>query len=344
MTRVYICHTYYHVYVSLLKELNNDNDKNIKTDIVLSKMSTNFKNLRTHLEKSGIFNNVFEMDERNANELLGGEINRYSSSNLLVKLIWQIKSTRLIAKRLCKFIDIDFSKYDEIFVYVDGDPIGHYLNYKKIKYCAVEDSLDIMKYYDSFRDQKYFRLKRILASLGLIFMGYGFSRYAVGMEVNDRKLSYSPKKKTIELSRKMLVENLNEHDRMLIYNIFMSEYKINSNKTTSGKTAILVAQSFYPEIIEQIDQQIRLYRDLINKYCEGFIIYIKPHPRDIFDYGQYFKDCIILEKYFPIEVLNFSDKLYFDRAITVNSASIDAINFVGEKIIVGPEFLDKYKQ
>ena len=59
--------------------------KSFKSDIVLSKVSTNFKNLKIHLEKSGIFNNVFEMDEKNPIELLGDEFGDHSLDNLLAR-------------------------------------------------------------------------------------------------------------------------------------------------------------------------------------------------------------------------------------------------------------------
>lgn len=342
LNRIYICHTYYHVYVSLLKELNNSDNKSYKVDIVLSKVSTNFKNLKDKLINSGIFNNVFEMNEKNPIELLGEEIDSYLSDNLVVKLVNNIKYAKTIAKRLSKYVNIDFSNYDEIFVYCDSDPIGYYLNYKKIKYCAVEDGLDSLKYsYQS--KQRFFGVKKVLASLGLIFMPNGFSKYAVAVEVNDKTKGFTPKKKTVELSRKTLVDNLKDRDKKLIYDIFMGEYKIRSNKTINDKTVLLIVQAFYPGILDSIDKQVRLYRDLINEYCKGFIVYIKPHPLDRFEYDRYFNDCIILEKYFPLEALNFSDSLHFNRALTVCSTSIDAINFVDEKIIVGMDFLEKYK-
>lgn len=348
MNRIYVCHTYYHVYVSLLKELNDSDDKNYKVSIVLSKVSTNFKNfknLKDKLIKSKLFNNVFDMNEKNVIELLGEEIDSYisgNSGNLVVKLVKNIKYAKLIAIKLSKYIDIDFSKYDEIFVYSDTDPIGYYLNYKKIKYCAVEDGLDSLKYsYQS--KQRFFGVKKILASLGLIFMPNGFSKYAVAVEVNDKTKAFTPKKKTVELSRKTLVDNLKDRDKKLIYDIFMGEYKIRSNKTINDKTVLLIVQAFYPGILDSIDKQVRLYRDLINEYCKGFIVYIKPHPLDRFEYDRYFNDCIIMEKHFPLEVLNFSDDIHFNRAITVYSTSIDAINFVDEKTIVGMDFLEKYK-
>ena len=50
--RIYICHTYYHVYVTFLKELKlraeaDPAKKAGAATLVLSKMSNNFENLKT---------------------------------------------------------------------------------------------------------------------------------------------------------------------------------------------------------------------------------------------------------------------------------------------------------
>ena len=56
---IYVCHTYYHVYVTLLKEFAKPKDKQGNASIVLSKMSTDFEELPKRLEKLGIFKEVF---------------------------------------------------------------------------------------------------------------------------------------------------------------------------------------------------------------------------------------------------------------------------------------------
>ena len=40
--RIYVCHTYYHVYVTFLKELNLDKSKRGQATLVLSTMSIDF--------------------------------------------------------------------------------------------------------------------------------------------------------------------------------------------------------------------------------------------------------------------------------------------------------------
>ena len=39
--RIYVCHTYYHVYVTFLKELNRPKEEQGKATLVLSKLSNN---------------------------------------------------------------------------------------------------------------------------------------------------------------------------------------------------------------------------------------------------------------------------------------------------------------
>lgn len=64
MRCIYVCHTYYHVFVSVLKELNKPQDLQGHATMVLSKMSTDFETLKERLEKSNLFEEVIEFDEK----------------------------------------------------------------------------------------------------------------------------------------------------------------------------------------------------------------------------------------------------------------------------------------
>ena len=59
--RVYICHTYYHVYISVVKELIRRRESNGSADIILSTMSNNFESLEDRLSKSGVFENIIRI-------------------------------------------------------------------------------------------------------------------------------------------------------------------------------------------------------------------------------------------------------------------------------------------
>ena len=62
--RIYVCHTYYHVYVACLKELTLPRAMRGKADLVLSTMSNDFGNLKERAEKSGLFEAVFMFEEK----------------------------------------------------------------------------------------------------------------------------------------------------------------------------------------------------------------------------------------------------------------------------------------
>ena len=67
--RIYLCHTYYHVYVTFLKELKLRAEADPAKEagaatLVLSKMSTNFENLKSRVESTGLFVEVLEFDEK----------------------------------------------------------------------------------------------------------------------------------------------------------------------------------------------------------------------------------------------------------------------------------------
>ena len=65
-SRIYVCHTFYHVYVSILKEMKKQRENTCyeKADIALSSISTNFGDLEERLRSTGIFHEVIALDEK----------------------------------------------------------------------------------------------------------------------------------------------------------------------------------------------------------------------------------------------------------------------------------------
>ena len=65
-----MCHTYYHVYVTFLKELKllreaGGSAEDIgKADLVLSSLSNHFEDLKGRVERIGLFREVMEFDEK----------------------------------------------------------------------------------------------------------------------------------------------------------------------------------------------------------------------------------------------------------------------------------------
>lgn len=57
--RIYVVHTFYHLYISMLKEVALPLEKRGNATVVLSKMSNDFGNIAERLVKSGVFKELF---------------------------------------------------------------------------------------------------------------------------------------------------------------------------------------------------------------------------------------------------------------------------------------------
>ena len=151
--RIYICHTYYHVYVTFLKELKlraeaDPAKKAGAATLVLSKMSNNFENLKSRVESTGLFEEVLEFDEKREDFFPELEKYREDTGSFLGNLKNRIRFTKEYARLEASYVPVDLRTYKDIYVYCDSDPIGYYLNQNHIRYHAVEDGLNCLKNFD----------------------------------------------------------------------------------------------------------------------------------------------------------------------------------------------------
>ena len=340
MNRIYVCHTYYNVYVSVLKELNYQKAGGKKGTMALSLISTYFKDLKQRLEKSQIFDEVTELNE--VHPYFFKEKFKYKEEKPTRNLWnpWKFYKSiihwRYISKQTEKYINIDFSKYNEIFVFCDSDPIGQYLNYKKLHYNAVEDGLDSCKIDTPERHHSYLLFKILLAKVGIYFMKDGYSRYAKTVEVNDKEGMFTFGRKVTEVPRQKLLNQLNSKEKEMIYDVFYSGVSAKKFENCKKNIMLMTNSLCTPQ------KRIEMYRDIIQNYCKGYNVYIKPHPIDNVDYEKEFPNNIVLERFFPIEILNIKCELEIEKLLAVYTV-LDHHNFAKEKIRFGIDFLDNYQ-
>ncbi|MBO6241611.1 MAG: lipooligosaccharide sialyltransferase [Butyrivibrio sp.] len=340
--RIYVCHTFYHVYVACLKEFYIG-DKG-KATLVLSKMSNNFGKMVERAKKNPIFDKVVEYDEKLDTFFPELKPLKEDSGNIAINMLKRIKFCRRFGQLQEKYIPMDFSQYRDIYVFCDSDPIGYYLNYKKIKYHALEDGLDCIRYYDTARydNRGHFKIKAWMASMGLIHIQNGYSRYCLDMEVNDISVLKYPCPKYVELPRKNLTDRLTQTEKDLMLDLFVDDTK-EIQKKVAGKTGTLLVLS---EPLCDLDTRAKIFKDIIQEYGEiegqKASVIIKQHPRDLLDYSPLFPEAVILDGSFPMEMLNFIENIKFDRLVSVYTV-VDSIEFVNEKIYLGDDFMDKYE-
>lgn len=341
--RIYVCHTYYHAYIAVLKELNLEKEKHGQATLVLSTMSNDFGNLIERAKISGLFEDVYMFEEKE--DVFFPELKKYHTDkgNIVLNMFNRMRYTKKLGKLQEPYVPVDFKLYKDIYVFCDSDPIGYYLSYKKIYYHAVEDGLDCISTYDTARysNRGHFALKAWMAAHNLIFIENGYGKYCLDMEVNNIACLPYPIKKYIEKPRTELTQNLTDDDKRILVSLFMenlSELEEQLAQCPKDRQRILLLT----EPLCALDVRERIFKDIIRDYCRDSVVLIKPHPRDELDYKKVFPEQIVIEGKFPMEVLNCIPGLVFDKVISVFTVP-HAIQFAGEILYLGEDFMDRYE-
>lgn len=348
--RIYVCHTYYHVYVTFLKELKlraqcaKQGKPYGGATLVLSKMSNQFETLKERVESTGLFEAVIEFDEKREDFFPELAKWRKGAGNFLGNLWYRIRFTKLYAKLEAPFVPVDFREYKDVYVFCDSDPIGYYLNQNKIYYHALEDGLNCLKNFDAARydNRGHFGLKVFLSrKLNLIFVQNGYGKYCLDMEVNDISLIQYPCPQYIEEPRQALVDRLTKEDKELILRAFIRD-KAGLEKQIAESSAVGDKILILTDPLCTLEVRERIFRDIIERYEKEGTIFLKPHPRDVLDYRALFPDYPQFDATVPMEMLNFFPGLRFKKVVAVLT-EIKAIQFADEVVRLGEDFMDLYE-
>lgn len=336
--RLYICHTFYHVYISVLKEMVFQKENGDRADILLSTLSTEFGNLEHRLRASDLFGNVellLECHPRFFKEPFKGELGQ---GNPLKKLIQRHRYFRYIVKNEEPYLSRDYGKYKDIYVFCDSDPIGYYLNGKKIPYISVEDGNNSGRYNSVVTANKsMFTAKRWLSKANYLYMQDGYSKYSRAYEVNCAEGVIATGRRIIERPTAALIDQLTHADKERLYHIFRSWEELPGGQEDAAY-AMILTQPLCTE-----ENRIAMYREIVSMYADQYKIIIKPHPIDRVDYEKEFPDCLVMPGNFPVEILNIHNAYNIAKAVTVYSTSMEHLSFAKEKESLGVAFLDKYE-
>lgn len=339
--RIYVCHTFYHVYVTFLKEMNLPKEQQGKATLVISHMSCEFGAFPDRVRELNFFEDVVDFDEKS--EKFFPELAKYKQNRGFVKNLFQrIRFTKRFAELEEPYIPVDFKEYKDIYVYCDLDPIGFYLNQNHIYYHAVEDGLNCIKHGDMahYDNLKFFGLKAFLSKkCNLIFIQNGYGKYCLDMEVNDISQIAIPFKGYVEVSRKELFNRLTAADKEIILKAYVEDLDgLKSILEQGSKKSALILT----EPLSTLDVRKQIFTDIIDEYKKDYNIILKPHPRDYLDHYKEFPGICIIDRTVPMELLNFFDECKIDLVVGVFTELSD-VNFAKEKIRLGVEFMDKYE-
>lgn len=349
-SRIYVCHTFYHVYVAALKEMKlvREMPANAyrKADIALSSVSTDFERLGDRLAKAEIFQEVIALDEKR--EDFFPELAKYRKnySNVLKHMLNRMIFTKKLAKSECPYMEvIDFAAYEDIYVFCDSDPIGYYLNYRHLYYHAVEDGLDCLKNLDDayVANHGHFRLKTWFSRHNLIFIMNGWGKYCLDMEINDRSVVPTDCPRFVEVPRKPLEQALTPAQKRQMIEAFIEDADALMQQLRPSREGEEFACFLTEPHPVDVEARKRVCLDVLAQYCQGYRVLIKPHPRDTIDYEALCPDAVVLRGRFPVEVLNFFEGLRIKRAVSILTTAMNNMDFVEEKLNLGASFWDAYE-
>lgn len=312
--RLFICHTVYHVYITLLKAY-----KYKKIDIALVDTIVNIYELQERLQTSGIFENVLIIDR---GKIFGKPIRTFLGNYI---------NNRLRIKKISKNLEF-LDNYKEIYIFNDYSEMGDYLELKDKKYHLLEDGLDAFKQFNQYKDIGHGHgVKKILYFLFKIPYSVGLNRNCLDIEVNDEQgIQTNLIHPIIVQNREILLKSVTNNYFNTMLEIFNAKY-IN----TSDNKLLLLTQILKEILVVNSDkEQIELYRSAIKKYGKGYDIYIKPHPRDNIDYSSIEKEfnAVCLDRNIPMEIYSLLPGMHFKILMTYSSTAAN-MNGLGDQII-----------
>ncbi len=342
---IFICHTCFHILISLEKCLVNKLD----ADILLSDTVQECQELALKIDKMHIFGSVRRIEElREAEQYFNDKVLKHRN----LKYVFM--------KHFDKGMFKELRQYDDIYLFNDAFLSGVYLQNSNIKYHLIEESTNFMKVADlsshaPLTDRKGFYGKPWHKKWSKSIFMYHESVYfhdkrpkcVIDFEVNDKNTVPNwIEIPIIENSRIKLRELLTTNDKKKIIKCFMDEDAYQRladicQAKTVRKRALLITQPYGATDLCDNKELIGYYNELIQELSRKYAVFVKPHPGDKNVYNRA-DNVYFLDKYWPIEILMYDDSIQFDLGITISSTSIYLLNNVRERRILGEQHLIDY--
>lgn len=323
MNQVYVCGTYFHIYISILKVIYSA-DKLSKKLIVINDRTPDVERIFKPLEDSGYFNFVVHVP--------------------FVKISNKIKKSKFLSrvinrnKNVMEFVETnsEIQKYDafiknaeiNLFSNLGLSPAYFILRYKDNFIRMLEDGEG--NYISRIGHFQAFKRKYILNTV----VGEGLDKEIREIEVQfPEKLSKRLAKKGKKLELKKMEQELRAEDLEKIIDIFMGGHDI----CVEGKKKLLLITQPLSEDGHMTEvQKLKLYNDILKPYADAYSVFVKGHPRELTDYrGKLNYAFTSIPQGFPLEMFDLLKGIHFEVGVTVSSSSLSNIKCVDKKILLG---------
>lgn len=333
---LYICATYYHILVSLMRKVVDGSP----SDIIIDSCVPNAQSIINKLVKYKAFDGILYFDRN----LFKEYPTNCSKFLRLLNEHWYNKTV------INNTFDIPIQEYKKVYIFNDRTPMGRFLVDMKVHYTLLEDGTN---YFTDIRRVNYrtniqenvMRMldpnpplkRKIGRKLNMGYVSLGQNKYCDEIVVAKKENLFIPMNdKVTETTINDLADRLSVEQKQFIFDVFFDGSNLDDLDCSEKKVLILTCPLRVEAFVKSDKQQIEIFRGLAEKYQnEGYKVYFKPHPRDEIDYSKFIDNIVMLEKLFPIEILSFSGKLRFDLAVSYNSSAVfnlpiaDKMEFIG---------------
>lgn len=331
MNQVYVCSSYFHVFVSILKIIDQKQTGS-RSLIIINNHIPDMANLIPRLKEAGYFDSYLLVPFYTAKIQIKKKYSRLSNIFRRNKnIVEMIDSSSEISTY------DDFIRHAEINIFNNQGFAYVYflLKYKDAYIRLVEDGMG--NYYQLIGTLKAFRRRYILNTV----VGAGYDPEVKEIQVKfPEKVSEKLRHKAKQLDLKKFQENLSNEDREKVLRVFMNDVKVS---LTGDRKLLLITQPLSEDKFFDEDKKIRLYNTILEPYGKDFTIFLKPHPREITDYKKKLNyNFIEIPRGFPLEMFNLLEGLHFEVALTVFSSAINNVICIDKKVMLGKEYAEVF--
>lgn len=323
MNQVFVCGTYFHVYVSILKALHDHHDS--QRLLVLNTLTPGIERLMPRLVEEELFDVAVQIPFREISVRMKKE-----------QVFWTRPFNR--KKKIIQYVDSEseMPKYHD-FISQSEINLFHHLGMSSSYFISKYSDRLIRMLEDGTRNYittvsgfKYFKRKYLLQT----FIGEGNDNEVKEIHVQHPENLHSRiSHKGLKLDLKTMQRSLSPQDNERILKVFMGSYKPVFN---SSKKVILLTQPLSEDQFITEQDKLNLYASILKKYSSDYELFIKPHPREKTDYAKSLGLPISeIPRAFPLEMFDLMNTINFDVGITVSSGSIKNVACILNKVILG---------
>lgn len=325
---LYICYTYYHIYISILEIFFRKKQEKSENYLIIADHIFNGEEVKERLEKYNFIEKIYFVRDL--------KLKRRVCNNFFYCIFYRIilgflfkKENKELYKDLIKYSDLNVN------MFLDSTTTSHFFMYNYRNLFLVEEGMLIYcPRKKVFQDYLYFLL--------LIPQRVGRDKRILKIRIQyPERLPEDIIQKGERLNLQLYINKLNFEEKKIILNIFGFNEK-NIEKLKEKKN-ILYTQPLSEDGTITEKEKIELYSKIIKNYKEETLV-IKQHPKDKTDYKKIFPDIEVLDQNFPAELFSLLD-MKFEKAITLFSTAVLSdknikIDFYGTE--VHPKILKRF--